>query len=98
MTEERAKAEAVAWPERIINIPCQDGSSDRIVGFRIPEGHAALGKYGLSEATDWLRHVTIGTASVVAALEAEVAELKSALSACNDLSTERLRLLLGKSA
>lgn len=71
-----ARATPVAWPERMVNMPCPDGSTDRIVGFRIPEGHPALGKYGLSEAVQWLERVTVGAAATVAALEAEVRELR----------------------
>lgn len=51
--------EGVRWPERMVNLPCPDGTTDRIVGFRIPEGDPILGDYGLSEPLAWLRSVTI---------------------------------------
>jgi hypothetical protein len=43
----------------MVNIPCPDGTSDRIIGFRIPEGDPILGDYGLSEPLAWLRRVTV---------------------------------------
>ena len=55
----RQGGEPVAWPERMANVPADDGSGDRIVGFRIPDGDPILGKYGLSEPLDWLRRVTV---------------------------------------
>lgn len=54
-----SQVEAVRWPERMINLPCPDGTSDRIVGFRIADGDPILGKFGLSEPLTWLRQVTI---------------------------------------
>lgn len=51
--------EAVAWPERMVNLPCPDGTTDRIVGFRVEEGSQILGKFGLSEPIAWLRSVTV---------------------------------------
>ena len=55
----RSSGEAVAWPDRMVNLPCPDGGTDRILGFRIPEGDPILGKFGLSEPLAWLRSVTI---------------------------------------
>lgn len=49
----------VAWPERMVNLPCPDGTTDRIVGFRVPEGSPIMGRHGLSEPIAWLRSVTV---------------------------------------
>lgn len=49
----------IKWPERLVNLPCPDGTGDRILGFRIPDGDPILGDYGLSEPIEWLRSVTV---------------------------------------
>ena len=51
--------EVVKWPKRMMNLPCPDGTTDRIVGFRVEEGDPILGKFGLSEPLSWLRSVTV---------------------------------------
>jgi len=49
----------IRWPERMVNLPDPAGSTDRIVGFRVPENDPILGEFGLSEPLAWLRSVTV---------------------------------------
>ena len=58
-TDAAQQGEVVAWPERMVNLPCPDGTSDWIIGFRVPEGDPILGDFGLSEPLAWFRKVTI---------------------------------------
>lgn len=57
--ESAPEGQAVVWPSRMVNLPCPDGSHDRIVGFRVSDGDPILGSYGLSEPLAWLRSVTV---------------------------------------
>lgn len=50
---------AIKWPALMVNLPCPDGTTDRIVGFRVHDGSTILGKGGLYEPIAWLRSVTI---------------------------------------
>ena len=59
LADQMERAEPVAWPNRMVNVPADDGSQDRVVGFRIPEGDPILGEYGLSEPLAWFRSVTV---------------------------------------
>jgi hypothetical protein len=57
--QSRAQGEAVAWPERMVNMPAGDSSEDRIIGFLVKDNDPILGEYGLSEPLAWLRKVTV---------------------------------------
>lgn len=53
--------ETVAWPTSIVNMSDPDNSDARILGFRIRAGDEAFGKYGLSEALQWLKKACMGS-------------------------------------
>jgi hypothetical protein len=76
----QGQGEAVAWPARLVNHPANDGSGDRIVGFRVSEGDPILGEYGLSEPLDWLRKNTVDRQLAPAASPAGVPDVVSIMT------------------